>query len=241
MKTYSNKIVMKYINILFFSFPFLSFPCFSQLYIGANGGLAISDLNGVYRTVKKDEHVGCKIGFSLQYMLSEFGIESGLYIAEKGISNSEGFLEVDQKSYRASLEISPLYMELPVSLVYNIPIERKVNLQINLGGYFAYGFAGQGLLSAEDLGTTSGFFAFEDIEIIDYQWIGEYTAKGANRFDFGLTSGIGLIVHNIKIKANYDFGLGNVFDVYPIQTENPNKVRNRTFWIGLGYNLKLSN
>ncbi|MDR1524054.1 MAG: PorT family protein [Tannerella sp.] len=229
---------MKYINILFF---FLSFPCFSQLYIGANGGLAISDLNGVYRTVKKNEHVGYKVGFSLQYMLSKFGIESGLYIAEKGISNSEGILEVDQKFYRTSLEISPLYMELPVSLVYNIPIERKVNLQINLGGYFAYGFQGKGLISVEDFGSKYGILAFEDIEIINHQEIGEFTAKGANRFDFGLTSGVGLIVHNIKIKANYDFGLCNVFDVYPIQADNRNKVKNRTFWIELGYNLKLSN
>ena len=64
-----------------------------------------------------------------------------------------------------------------------------------------------------------------------------YTFEAANRWDFGLTGGLLLDVCNFTLSANYDRGLSNVYDRYPIMPSYA--VKNSLFWIGLGYQITL--
>ncbi|MDR2921399.1 MAG: PorT family protein [Tannerella sp.] len=223
---------MRYLII--FIFICLPLNNFAQLYIGIKGGLTISDFSNVSTTYK---NTGYKIGASVQYMFSTWGIQSGIYTTEKGVASSRGYLH-EEKFYPVSLEISPRYLELPISAVYKIPVDRNVNIEINLGGYLAYGIGGRGLLVMEGLQTMYGINVFDNVEI-DNQDLGYMSFKGANHFDYGLSSGISMNVYGITIHANYDLGLGKVFNTFPIQRDNHRSTKNRTFWIGTGYNFKL--
>ncbi len=219
---------------------FLSFLCcttgmFAQFSIGAKAGITISNFSNI--TSETDSDVGYKAGISAQYMFSKLGVESGIYVKQIGIADSEGMLlGKDNVGIPVSMEVQPKYVDIPISLIYKFPITENLRLTVNGGGYLAFGYGGGGIISYPD--GSFGISAFDDINLTNTQDFNNFTAKGANKFDYGLTAGVGLDFLRINISVNYDLGLNNVYDQYPISPDSKD-IKNRVFWVGIGYNIKL--
>jgi hypothetical protein len=210
----------------------------AQFFAGAKSGLVISTFTDVY---KPTPHIGYKVGVSGGYMFSNLGLETGIFMKEVGIESSEGYLPtIDGISVDVSAHIPAVYFEIPLSLLYKISIAEKVSLRLNGGCYLACGSYGNGYYTyyANSLNReSSGLSTFEDCYSSGSGngYVKPVTIKGANRFDYGLIFGIGIEVANINFSANYDYGMASVYDVFQFHPESKN-VKNRAFWIGLGYN-----
>lgn len=208
----------------------------AQFSIGAKGGITVSIFSNV-ENVESD--CGYKAGLSAQYMFSRWGIESGIYLTQVGIADSKGFLPgVKTTDVPVSMEVAPRYVEIPVSVVYKLPVTGNISLTVNGGGYVAYGYSGGGLISLNDGTGSVGVTVFKDNINSGDNVLKPFTIPGASRFDYGLTAGAGIEFLGVNITANYDYGLGNVYDQYPIYPEKKD-VKNRVFWVGLGYSFKL--
>jgi hypothetical protein len=216
----------------------------AQLSVGVKTGLAISDLSHAYGSEAK---TGYKLGLSLEYMFSpSWGIRTDVYTTEVGTSNSYGYgvpvvHVTGENRGTVALKLSPRYFELPLFAVYRYPVDKNVNIGINAGGYVAYGYSGGGLLKLEGLETTIGLDVFKD-NIINGAYLENYVFGAANKLDCGLAGGLFLDVYHFNVSANFNLGLANVYDRFPVMPASDSSfknVRNRIFWIGLGYNFAL--
>jgi hypothetical protein len=215
----------------------------AQLSVGVRTGLAVSDLSHANESSVK---TGYKLGVALEYMFSpSWGIQSGVYATEAGISNSYGYAPVvhvpENYSGTVALKLSPRYFEIPLSAVYKYPVDNSVSIGISAGGYVAYGYAGGGSMRLEGLESTLGTNVFKDNKM-NGAYLENYILGAANNIDCGLAGGLLLDVYHFNVSANFNLGLINVYDCFPIMPDsykNFNNVRNRIFWIGLGYNFTL--
>jgi hypothetical protein len=211
---------------------------FAQFSIGAKAGLAVSDFHPAYITNSK---TGFKAGLSLQYMFSEWGLQSGIYFKEVGVSHSRGFVRFDgdpYKLYLTTMEPSLEYFEIPLTVVYKYPIDRHVKIGIHAGPYLGIGYGGSNRIYVEDIQSGFSVESFEDTLVSDDQYSLKKQFKGANKIDMGLTGGLGVDIYNVNLSANYDLGLSNVYKEYPIATDIKN-IRNRAFWVAIAYHFQL--
>jgi hypothetical protein len=234
---------MKKLSVLLFLCA-VTAVCHAQFSVGVKTGLAISDLSHAYGSEAK---TGYKLGVSLEYMFSpRWGIRSGVYTTEVGTANSYGYdvpivHVTGENRGTVALKLSPRYFELPLLAVYKYPVDRNVSIGVNAGGYAAYGYSGGGRLKLEGLESTSGIDVFKDNKI-NSAYLEDYVLEAANRLDCGLAGGLFLDVYHFNVSANFNLGLTNVYDRFPIMPASDSSfknVRNRIFWIGLGYNFAL--
>ncbi|MDR0748986.1 MAG: PorT family protein [Tannerellaceae bacterium] len=223
---------------------FVTFIClcaaangFAQFSIGAKAGLAVSDFHNGYET---KANAGFKAGLSLQYMFSEWGLQSGVYFKKVGVADSKGFLPSNSSALPLALSMERRleYVEIPLTVVYKYPVDRHVKVEIHAGPYLGIGCGGTGVLDVDGLYTSVGIDAFEDTRPNDGQYLKDVTFKGANKIDMGLTGGLGVDIYNVNISANYDWGLSNVYKEYPINADVKN-VKNRAFWVAVAYHFQL--
>ncbi|MDR2120090.1 MAG: PorT family protein [Tannerella sp.] len=236
-----KKNAKKLITLLFFCAVVTGLH--AQLSVGAKTGLAVSDFSHANESSAK---TGYKLGVSLEYMFSSrWGIQSGVYTTEIGISNSCGYAPLvnvpENYAGTVTLKLSPRYFEIPISAVYKYPVDENVRIGVNAGIYMAYGYSGGGSLREEGLESKHGLNVFEDNKM-NGAYLDNYVLKAANKIDAGLIGGLFLDVYHFNISANFNFGLENVYDRFPIMPESFKgfkNVQNRIFWIGLGYNFML--
>lgn len=213
----------------------------AQFFVGAKAGLIVSTFTEVYMPTP---HISYRAGVSGGYMLSpKLGIESGIYMKQIGIEDSEGYMPaIDRPSVDTRTHIPAVYFEMPLSLLYKISIAENVKIRFNGGIYAAYGSYGNGSYTYYPDGLNrsgTGLATFEDCYSSgDEGFIAPHTVEAANRLDYGLTFGIGIEAAGINVSANYDFGLANVYDVFYFHPESKN-IKNRAYWIAVGYNFKL--
>jgi hypothetical protein len=211
---------------------------FAQFSIGAKAGLAIADFHPDYITNSK---TGFKAGLSLQYMFSEWGLQSGVYFKEVGISHSRGVVRYDgdpNKLYLTTMKSSLEYFEIPLTAVYKYPIDQHVKIGIHAGPYLGIGYGGSGFIQIEDIGSGFAVESFKDTWISDEQHSLKKQFKGANKIDMGLTGGLEVDIYNVNISANYDWGLTNVYKEFPIDNDIKN-IKNRAFWVAIAYHFQL--
>jgi hypothetical protein len=223
---------------------FITFIClcaavngFAQFSIGAKAGLAVSDFHNAYET---KANTGFKAGLSLQYMFSEWGLQSGVYFKKVGVANSKGYLPSNTSvlPLPVFMETSLEYFEIPLVLVYKYPIAQNVKIGINAGAYLGIGYGGKVIVNLDGLQTAFGINAFDDSLVYGGQYLDNTSFKGANKVDMGLTGGLGVDIYNVNISANYDLGLSNVYKEFPIDTDMKN-IKNRAFWVAIAYHFQL--
>jgi hypothetical protein len=171
-------------------------------------------------------------------MFSKFGVESGVYIMEAGSASTQGVLSTKDvmNGSQVYMSVKSRYIDVPISLIYRHPLSEDVRIVCNVGCYIAFGQGGISEINHSKGGFSQS--AFDDFNGKDDPNFNDFTIKGGNKQDFGIAAGIGVdILSHFSISANYNLGLVNVYDQYPI-TQDKN-IKNRIFWIALGYNFNL--
>ncbi|MDB5202155.1 MAG: PorT family protein [Ferruginibacter sp.] len=159
-------------------------------------------------------------------------IESGLLLTGRG-SKAETYFNGGNDYVKS--KFNPLYIELPVNLIFNVPMANNAGLFVNAGPYVAVGIGGKaktsskfGPLSSESESKIA--FSNDDPFTSNQEDAGYNKLK---RFDYGLNFGAGFDLKSVILKANYGLGLAKINS-----TENDNntndKNKYRTFSVSVG-------
>jgi hypothetical protein len=152
------------------------------------GGEDIKDSNP---DVNPGFHVGVFFDAPLQDALF---LETGLYLATKGVRISDSFNGFEEK-FRAT----SYYIDLPLLAKYVFP----ANVSIFAGPQVSY------------LLDTKSTWEF------DGESETEWGTEGSSRFDIAIVGGIGYqFLNGLSISANYDFGLNSLDDEYDSKVFN---------------------
>lgn len=192
--------------------------------------------------------VGFNIGVIYDYGISEaFYVQPGLYFTTRGAKLKGKF------GYEEKWQMS--YLQIPILASYRITLSDNIKWHINAGPYIACGLGGKIKWKYADgkkgdykiFGTTSNNNYDDDDDDDDYDYYSydydydndynyDYASDqrgGIKRFDAGMSFGTGVSINKFYIGLNYDLGLINIADK---KEYKENKMRNRNFSIGFGYN-----
>jgi hypothetical protein len=141
----------------------------------------------------------------------KFGYGAGLFV-EYTLENNVYFLSGLELAFKGakegSMTASPIYLQLPVHVGYKIGLSESVDLALHAGPYLAYGIAGK----MKDTGYEEDFFD-----------------DGTKRLDLEVGAGADLILSkSVRLGLSYDLGLTKIFE--------GSDIKNRNFFISIGYN-----
>ncbi|ULQ53163.1 porin family protein [Flavihumibacter fluvii] len=160
---------------------------------------------------------------------TSFGIRSGVDFLSKGVGLNSSVGEVDGEISSLSFEsdVKLNYLQLPVQVVYNIPV-KSVQLNAGLGGYAAYGVSGKLQLETTTTFTDGG----KGVEVEELDAFKKEEDGGAElqRFDFGVNASIGIKARSgLFANISYQLGLTN------IAAEQDSKYKNRGLQLAIGF------
>ncbi len=160
-------------------------------------------------------------------------LESGILLTGKG-SKAETFFNGGSDYIKA--KFNPLYVEVPLNLVVNIPAQGKTGLFVYGGPYAAIGVGGKSKLDSKFGPLTST--SERNIEFSDDDPFTSAQEDAAydklKRFDFGLNFGAGIDLDKIILKANYGLGLTKIGSTESNNTaDDKNKYRILSISVGI--------
>jgi hypothetical protein len=184
--------------ILTLSFTSILAQVKTEYIIGLNLSTITLKTNGV--SSKASTPAGIHFGGLIELPLKgRFTLQPGLLFSAKGS---------DYKIDTIEFSISPIYIEVPVNLVYSFGSD-VVKILLFAGPYFACGLGGYKIGSGS---------AIENIRF----------GSGKNRdlkpFDIGFNFGAGINIKGLLISAQYGMGLANISPMASADTEMKNKV-----------------
>ena len=173
------------------------------------------------------------VGVMGRFGLSEtLDLETGLLFTGRG-SKAETYWNGGADYVKA--KFNPYYIEIPLNLVLNVPMENSTSLFFNAGPYVAMGVAGKSKLetsigpietkSERDIEFTNDDPATTEEEDASYSRL--------RRFDYGVNIGAGFDLKSVILKANYGIGLRDINSLKPISGEE-DKNMYRTISISVG-------
>ncbi|MDR1881606.1 MAG: PorT family protein [Prevotella sp.] len=201
----------------------------SDLLFGFN--LASMDIKGA--NMYKEPKVGFAIGANINYkILHNIQLQSGLYVTKRGlrqhIERSRYDSGVDVEYYGDTLRNTAAdYLQVPLCLGYEVYLSKKVAVNLNAGGYVAYGFKGKNRGEAYATTIKNGVEQSTAITIPSYEEE-TFALKKWNRLDYGVLGRFGLIYDIYTVNVTYEYGLYNVAD-------DGRDLRNRTVSVTLGF------
>jgi Outer membrane protein beta-barrel domain len=173
-------------------------------------------------------HVGIQGDLPITSFLS---LQPGLLFTGKGSKTQSGNTS-DANYYRATT--NPLYIELPVNLVFKAPVEKDVKFFAGAGPYVAMGIAGKRKADGKIFGI--GFSTNDNIEFSndDPTTSGEEGAGFGimKRFDYGLNGTAGFEGKQMIFSVNYGLGLAKLQSGSDSNTDDKNKHRVISFSVG---------
>lgn len=138
---------------------------------------------------------------------NSWAVQSSLQYTNKGnkfgksYDSSKAF-NSDTSSILASVKMN--HIELPVNLVYRIPISSKVHFILGAGGYVSYLMKGK---TTYDLYNASGEHTTADMKLAN----GE-TLTSFNKLDYGINGLAGLDFNDrVMLTVNYNKGLADLY------------------------------
>lgn len=160
-------------------------------------------------------------------------LQPGLLVTGKGTKSQDGDPS-DANYFKATT--NPIYIELPLNLVFKGPIGPDTKFFAGAGPYIAIGIAGKNKTEGKFLGTS--FSSEKDIEwsdddptTLDYE---EGAGFGVmKRFDYGLNGTAGFETKNIVLSVNYGLGLAKLQSGSNSSEDDKNKHRVLSFTVGL--------
>ena len=202
---------------------------FSQEF-GIKAGFNSSNMHIVYDdmiSIDANMKTGFHIGATAEFPLTEiFSLETGLLLSTKGFILKQLFTEeVDGYNYESKVNLSPLYLDIPITAKASFDTGGGTKIYFVFGPYVGIGLSGtikgEEIISFKDGVTTS----YEN----DIEW-GSDIDSDFKRMDFGLIMGAGVELNSIQIGLNYSLGLPNI-----LPKNNIVKFRNRVLGISVGY------
>ena len=200
---------------------------FSQEF-GIKAGFNSSNMHVVYdgSIISEDFNMrtGFHIGATAEFPLTEiFSLETGLLISTKGVIYKQLLTEEDTGfNYESKVNLSPLYLDIPVTAKASFDIGGGAKIYGVFGPYAAIGLSGKIKQEESINGATTS-------EEIDIEWGSDIESSNFKRMDFGLIMGAGVELNSIQIGLNYSLGLAN------ISPQTNVKVNNRVLGISVGY------
>jgi len=175
-----------------------------------------------------------QVGFVGTIPITKFvGIQPGLLVTGKGSKTQAGNVG-DANYYRA--RTNPIYLELPVNLIFRIPMEKTSgsNFFLGAGPYVAMGIAGKRKADGSIFGVS--FSREDNIEFSndDPTTSGEEGAGFGilKRFDYGLNGLLGFEGKQAFVAVNYGHGLAKLQSGTTNGQDNNNKHRVLSFVVG---------
>ena len=173
------------------------------------------------------------VGLMFRPGLSEVvDVETGLLLTGQG-SKAESFFNGGNDYVKA--KFNPLYVQLPVNLILNIPLQSSTKLFAYAGPYVAMGVGGKSKLETklgplETSNSTSIKFNNDDPLTSGQEGAAFNRLK---RFDAGANVGAGVQLSGFILKANYGLGLTKINSK---QTNNSDDQKNkyRTLSVSVG-------
>lgn len=180
---------------------------------GIKGGINLANM---YVDDVQDENMklGMNIGFLAKVPLTRgLSIQPELLYSSKGSKITYDNL-FGEGEYRFNLH----YVELPVLAVINV----ARNLNLHVGPYLGF-LAGVNITDVNEDGTVDELM--------------ELDADDFNRFDFGLSGGLGLDIQNFTVGARYNYGVTEIGKSGSIPGGLTNNSKNSvvSFYIGFGF------
>ena len=166
-------------------------------------------------------------------IVPEIAIETGLLFTGKG-SKAETYFNGGAGYVKT--KFNPLYLEMPVNVVYKIPVGSGSNVFFHAGPYVAVGIAGKSISETNTLGIISK--SEENIKFSnDDPFTSQQDDAGYDklkRFDVGLNAGAGFGFKRLMFKANYGLGLSKINSTQSDNNANDkNKYRTVSFSVGI--------
>lgn len=178
------------------------------------------------------------VGLLFRPGLSEVvDIESGLLLSGQG-SKSETYFNGGNDYVKA--KFNPLYLQLPVNLVVNIPLQSSTKLFAYAGPYVAMGVGGKSKVESKfgiiETSSSSSIKFNNDDPTTSAQEGAAYDRL--KRFDAGANFGAGLQLSGFILKANYGLGLTKINST---QTNNSDDQKNKYRTLSVSIGIPLGN
>jgi hypothetical protein len=174
-----------------------------------------------------------QVGFIGDVSLADIiSLQPGILVTGKGTKSQDGDPS-DANYFKATT--NPIYIEIPMNLVFKGPIGPGTKFFAGAGPYIAIGIAGKNKTEGKFLGTS--FSSEKDIEwsnddptTLDYE---EGAGFGImKRFDYGFNGTAGFDTKNIVLSVNYGLGLAKLQSGSNSSENDNNKHRVLSFTIG---------
>ncbi len=159
-------------------------------------------------------------------------LESGILLSGRG-SKAETYFNGGADYVKS--KFNPLYIEVPLNLVVNVPLATNSGLFFNAGPYAAIGIGGKSKLESKVgplLSESENDIKFSDDDPFTSEQDDAAYDK-LKRFDFGVNVGAGLDLNKIILKANYGLGLTEINSIESINSSD-DKNKYRTFSVSVG-------
>ncbi len=162
-------------------------------------------------------NAGIMAGFGFSKLVD---LETGLLFTGRGSKAETSFGNGDY----VKAKFNPYYIELPLNLVVNFPLNSSSKLFVHAGPYAAAGVGGKSSLEIKTgpiVTTTENEiqYAGEEPFSSDEDDASYYKLK---RMDFGVNMGGGLKLNRVIVKVNYGLGLTKINS-----TENDNNANDK--------------
>ena len=220
----------------------LILPAFILLTVSAQKGTAIlrGGLNLANVSVTENGRIddaktltSFQVGIIGDISLAEFiALQPGLLVTGKGTKSQDGDPS-DANYFKATT--NPIYLEVPLNLVFKGPIGRDTKFFAGAGPYLAIGISGKNKTEGKFLGTSFGSekdieWSDDDPTTLDYE---EGAGFGImKRFDYGLNGTAGIETRNIVLSVNYGLGLAKLQSGSNSSEDDRNKHRVLSFTLG---------
>ena len=199
------------------------------------GGLNLANISTTNNGKVDDANTlaSFQVGIIGDLILAEFlSIQPGLLVTGKGSKTQNG-TTTDANYFKATT--NPIYIEIPVNLVFKGPISKDTKFFAGAGPYLAIGIAGKNKTEGKFLGT-----AFSSEKDIDWSNDDPTTLnyeEGAGfgimkRFDYGLNGTAGFEMRKTVLSVNYGLGLAKLQSGSNSSEDDKNKNRVLSFTLG---------
>lgn len=173
------------------------------------------------------------VGLLFRPGLSEVvDIESGLLLSGHG-AKAETYFNGGNDYVKA--KFNPLYLQVPLNLVVNIPLQSSTKLFAHAGPYIAMGVGGKSKTETKlgpiETNSSSSIKFNNDDPLTSGQEGAAYDRL--KRFDYGANLGAGVQLSGFILKANYGLGLAKINSKQENNSDDQ-KNKYRTFSISVG-------
>jgi hypothetical protein len=159
-------------------------------------------------------------------------LQPGVLYTGKGTKSQSGN-ETDFNFYRATS--NPFYLEVPLNLVFKLPLSRDNKIFVGAGPYAAVGINGknkvQGRYAGVDFNSENAIkFSNDDPTTLNYE---EGAGFGIlKRFDYGLNGTAGIEGKSLVLGVDYGLGLAKLQSGSNSSADNNNKHRVLSIFLG---------